>query len=181
MAKALTRYKVKSNPGAAVFARNHWTYLQGASEKGRKGLTCFRASAKWKSARIALDFHGPRDIYFTPIDPLEPIYNNLITHEAILLDVILLDELETYQNNPLKNPIVKRYMNYVLEDTRAEGLWNGKVSSLYLIIGCRKLKRPFPYTELVKIADGEKISEDFGYSYSICHELKTDCLECFFD
>jgi len=181
MAKALTRHKVKSNPGAAVFARNHWIYLQGAAQRGRKGQTCFRASAKWKSARLALDCHGPRDIYFTPINPPEPIYNNLITHEAVLLDVLLLDELETHQDNPLKNPLVKRYMEHVLEATKDEGLWDGNASSLYLILGCRRLVRPFPYTELLKLADGEKISEDFGYSYSICHELKSDCLDCYFD
>ena len=180
MSKVLTKKKIKETRDAAVFARNHWVYLNSAADRGRKGLTCFRAAAKWSSAWRAVDYHGPRSIYFTPIELPGGLESSLITHEAILLDVLLLDELEMQQDKLESNPDVKRYLKHALEDTREEKLWDGSVSTLYLIASCRKLFRPFQYTNLVKIGDDKNLSEDFKYSYSMCYECKADCMECYF-
>lgn len=83
--------------------------------------------------------------------------------------MLLLDEIETHLSEPEKNPEVMRFLKYELDTTKEEKLWGGNLNTLYLIKGCRKLKEPFLYTELIKLGDEEPIDENFNYSYSICH------------
>jgi len=171
--KVITPRKVKDAEDAAVFARNHWIYLEDAANRGKEALTTFRASTKWKSAWIAVDEHGPRQIYFSPIDPPKQYEGPLVTHQATLHSVLLLDEVETHLSEPEKNPEIMRFLQNELDTTKEEELWGGNVSTLYMIGGCLKIKEPFLYTELLKIGDEEPINENFNYSYSICHAKKS--------
>ena len=78
--KVITPRKFKDAEDAAIFARNHWAYLIEAAGRGNSVRTTFRASTKWKSAWLALDEHGPRQIYFSPIDPPKQYEGPLVTH-----------------------------------------------------------------------------------------------------
>ena len=170
--KVITPRKVKDAEDAAVFARNHWVYLVEAAGRGKSARTTFRASAKWKSAWIALNEHGPRQIYFSPIDPPKKYEGPLVTHQATLHSILLLDEIETHLSEPEKNPEVKLFLENELDTTKEEELWGGNVSTLYEISGCNLLEKPFYYTDLIKIGDEAPIDEKFNYSYSICHAKK---------
>lgn len=173
MCKRLSLKKVIESPDAAIFTRNHWIYLESASKKEPNAYVTFRATARWKSAWIAIDSHGPRKIYFTPIKPPPYVQNTLITHQAILHEVQLLDNLDTHISSPEHNPEIKRLLSHQLEDTKNEGLWGGNVKTLYVISRCHKLDEPFYYTRLIKLGDEKPIAADFKYSYSICHEYTT--------
>jgi len=69
------------------------------------------------------------------------------------------------------SPEAGRWLARVLPATRAEGLWDPPVSTLYEIRACRLLKQPFPLTKLVKLSDGKPISADYGYSYAIVRAI----------
>jgi hypothetical protein len=57
--------KIKETPRCAIFARNYSYHLDDAAQRE---LTTFRASVVWRSAQEAVDIHGPRKIYFAPVD-----------------------------------------------------------------------------------------------------------------
>jgi len=59
--------KIKRNPNVAVFCRNHENLLKQAvaiSVSDPSEKITFREGKAWKSAKLAVDTHGPRPISF---------------------------------------------------------------------------------------------------------------------
>lgn len=153
--------KIKRTPDLAVFCRNHPEYLAEAARIGKldpcKRVT-FRASARWASAARALRLHRPRPIYFASIGG-----GPEVVYVADLVDL----ELDPSEHAPR----TEQLLGHSLEDTQGEGLWKGKVRTLYVIRGCRA--RPAtPLEHLQKISDGQPISRSFKYSYALVHALE---------
>lgn len=150
--------KIKKTPQCAIFARNYSFHLDEATQQE---LTTFRSKTIWRSAQDAVDIHGPRKIYFAPVDS-----KGLIEYEAIL------EEVELYPEN--NTDATKRLLANCSPSTQDEGLWekDGKnhVYTLYVISNCRKVSSPFPITQLKKLSDDKPIDEGFNYSYSIVYE-----------
>jgi hypothetical protein len=76
-------------------------------------------------------------------------------------------------NPSQKDPETRTLLGFSLKETMDEGLWEKEgisVNTLYTITHCCRLPVAFPMTELIKIADNQPISEDFGYSYSLVYE-----------
>ena len=63
----------------------------------------------------------------------------------------------------------ERLLLHSLEETRDEGLWDGQVSTLYVIKHCRRVAHSYPFSQLVKLADDRPIDAGFRYSYSMVH------------
>jgi hypothetical protein len=95
-------------------------------------------------------------VYFAPIGG-----KGDIEYEATLHSVLL---------NPRPGQQeVENLLALCLDETKDEGLWGEKVSTLYVIRQCRPTG-PFPMTALVKLSDDRPISERYGYSYSVVYE-----------
>lgn len=138
-----------STHGPGVFSRNHLPYLRRAHGK----RVYFRSQRKWVGA-LELLSKGPASIYFCPIPGDGQI------HYAGRL--VAVDLEPTAQS-----------MAQLLERTRArdvaprdELLWDGSVQTLY-VVEVEQLARPFPLTDLHKLTNGEPLSADYGYSYSL--------------
>ena len=152
--------KIRKNPKVAIFSRNHPWYLKKAAEVSSQypeRLITFRASVSWKSAQTALKYRGSIPVYFVPIGQ-----EKQIKYEATLHTVLL---------NPKRgDEETEKLLKFSLPETSEEGLWQGDVNTLYVIRQCHELPNPFPMTALVKVSDGEPISERYGYSYSVVYE-----------
>lgn len=151
---------LRSHPHLGVFTRNHLGYLEGAAEAHRASPTrpiAFRSQKRWATAREILSLHHLADLYMAPVGG-----EGMITHVGKLHHVHL-DPREGEAE-------VEALLNLSLPETRQEGLWEGKVTTVYLITHSRRLDRPFPITELVKAADDSPISADYGYGYAIVHQ-----------
>jgi hypothetical protein len=161
--------KVSQASNIAVFCRNHFDYLESAVKIGTKNPSqqiTFRASTTWKSAKLAIDMHGPIKIYFATIKG-----GDLVKYEATLEQV----EINVSYQDSTTNKLLKK----CLEETRDEGLWEKygqTVNTLYVISGCRKLTEPFRYNSLTKLSDDLHINENYGYSYSLVYERCPKCL-----
>jgi len=136
--------------GAGVFARNHIKYLNRAC--GKRAL--FRSQRRWVGARELLAADGAASIYLCPIP------GDGLIHFAGKLVAVEIDPSEAS-------------MSALLEKTKArnvapkeEALWNGACQTLY-VVEIEPLTEPFPMTELVKLNDGQPLSADYGYSYSL--------------
>ena len=137
--------------GPGVFSRNHLSYLRRANGK----RVYFRSKRKWVGALELLD-KGPASIYFCPISGSG---DGCIHYAGRLVAV----ELEPTAQS----------MAQLLERTgardvapREELLWDGSVQTLY-VVEVEQLARPFPLTELRKLTNGEPLSADYGYAYSL--------------
>jgi len=142
---------------SGVFARNHVKYLKhaiGQSELDPRRLVTFRSSVAWTSAEKLLHSSGELPIYFAVVDEGQQIQFKAWVREIVL--------------EPRKgDPASERLLKAAPPDTEAEGLWDGKVKTLYTISGCHKLEEPFAISTLLKLKDGEPVSEDFKYSYAL--------------
>lgn len=149
--------KIKNTPHCAIFARNYDYYLEEAMQRK---FTTFRASKVWRSAYDAVSIHGPRKIYFAPVDG-----EGIVKYEAILEEVDVYPEENT--------GMTKRLLSNCLPSTRDE-VWekDGKSNlyTLYMISNCRKILSPFHITELRKLSNGKPIDKGFNYSYSIVYD-----------
>jgi hypothetical protein len=160
--------KVKKHPRCAIFSRNYTSHLKEAVNECKDNperLITFRASIPWKSAQIAVNIHGPRKIYFAPVDG-----KGLVMYEAVLEQVELNPEPNTKATEKL--------LENSLPSIRHEGLWekDGKIwaKTLYVISHCQKIPSPFHITELKKLADDKQIDENFNYSYAIVYQRATE-------
>jgi hypothetical protein len=157
--------QVKQNFYCAIFSRNYSEHLDEAveiSSHNPKQPITFRSSVVWSSAKLAIETHGQRKIYFAPVGD-----SNFVSYEGNL------EKIELY---PEFNPqIAQNLLQYCTQSTREEGLWEkaGKVGvkTLYVISGCRKLTSPFPVTDLRKLIDGSPIDENFSRSYAVVYEM----------
>jgi hypothetical protein len=157
--------QVKQNSHCAIFSRNYSEHLDEAVEiskhNPRQSIT-FRSSVVWSSAKLAIETHGQRKIYFAPVRD-----SNLVSYEGNLEKIELYPELnpQTAQN----------LLQHCTQSTRGEGLWEeaGKagVKTLYVILNCRKLTSPFPFTDLRKLIDASPIDENFSRSYAVVYEM----------
>ncbi len=160
--------EIRKHKNVAVFARNHRRYLEGAEKRNSvspEQFTTFRSAISWASASfaIAISEHGEIPIYFSPNRS-----DKRIEYEA-RLNKILLD--------PESHPDEKMEMlASELESTSQEGLWEkdkNPVKTLYRINRCRLLDNPMHITDLKKLSDGRRISENYGYSYAVVYARKT--------
>jgi hypothetical protein len=144
----------------AVFTRNHKCYLEEAMEIAekypRKSIT-FRAATRWTSAAKHLKTRSPLELYIAAIGS-EGLVEFVADLHQIHLD--LSDEART-----------KELLKDVLTSTAGEGMWSDG-RTLYALRNCRKLSRPFSMTELVKVSDKKRLSEDYSYSYSVVYGHK---------
>ncbi len=142
----------------AVFARNHRAYLDDAVDTAYldpRTLVTFRSGQEWKSAQMLLEKQGDLPIYFAVVggDPK-------VLYKAWLRRVLLHPNLTDVHT--------QRLLKLVPGRTVDEGLWEGKVKTLYAISGCQRIdESSIPITSLVKLSNGEPISADFKYSYSL--------------
>ncbi|OCQ92842.1 hypothetical protein BCD64_08895 [Nostoc sp. MBR 210] len=157
--------KVKQNSNCAIFSRNYSEHLNEAieisSNNPRQPIT-FRSSVAWSSAKLAVETHGQRKIYFAPVGD-----SNLVSYEGKLEKVELYPELSSQT--------AKDILQHCTQSTQEEGLWEeaGKigVKTLYVISNCHKLTSPFPFTHLRKLIDSTPINENFSYSYAVVYEM----------
>jgi hypothetical protein len=159
--------KVARTSNVAVFCRNYPELLEHAAKIGAEipeQLITFRANTVWKSAKAAVDVHGPRKIYFVPVEG-----QGLVQYEATLDKVVLYPDPSARETQEL--------LNNCLPETREEGLWEqySGLRTLYVISHCRRLPVPFAYTLLRKLSDRLPISEGYGYSYSVVYEYCPEC------
>lgn len=139
----------------AVFCRNHPEYLIRAEALSR--VVTFRASQRWASAARRLQQDGPRPIYFAAIGEGQ--------------DIAYVAELVDLELDPTDADVRTRHLlDLCLEATKGEGLWDGRVKTLYAIRNCRS--QHIPLARLVKISDGQPISPLFNYSYALVHAIE---------
>ncbi len=160
----LPKYKLRDT-SMAVLARNHFGFLDEAVRLSRKRperLITFRAAKSWVSAFEAMKYHDTLPIYFVPIGK-----DGINVEYQATLHTIYLDPKR-------EEPETENLLNWCLESTHGESLWNKEVQTLYVIGHCRKLKQPFPMTQLVKMANDKPISADYRYSYSLVYRPIAD-------
>jgi len=89
---------------------------------------------------------------------------NEVEYEADLIHVHLAPEIG--------DPTTEKILAWQLPSTEEEGLWEEygqEVRTLYVVSRCKRVEKPFPVTELVKVSDDKLISEDYRYSYSVVY------------
>lgn len=147
----------KINGDEAVFARNHCEYMDYAVEVGKldpRSQVTFRSQQPWSGAGKLLKEHDDLPIYFGVVGAgPEVLYKAYL--RQVLINPIPDDE-KTIQ-----------FLQVAPPSTENEGLWDGKVKTLYTISGCHLLENSFPMTSLIKLSDDEPISPNFNYSYSL--------------
>lgn len=160
---------VKQYPNVAIFCRNHKNLLDEAvpiSDGDPTRQILFRAQKVWRSAEVAIHTHGPRPIYFLPIDDPDFCIKYVAKVEKVVLD-------------PRDIESVRKLLKLSVPASQDEGLWDedGKptVRTLYLISNCHSLEkgRWMNFTKLKKLSDNKWIDESFGYSYAIVHEVSS--------
>ena len=165
--------KIEKHKNIAVFTRNHGKYIEEAVARNQvrpERFTTFRSSVKWTSAHLANSEYGTIPIYFAPVGS-----DNGVEYEALLHQIHL---------DPVAGqPDTTEVLALELESTRDEGLWEqygSQVKTLYVISHCKRLEKPFPINNLIKLEDEKPISENYGYSYSIVFQ-KDKILETNFE
>lgn len=147
----------KVNGDEAVFSRNHKEYIDYAVDVAKldpRSLVTFRSQQPWKSAEMLLKQLGDLPIYFG-VNGGGPE----ILYKACLRQILIHPEPNDERTN--------LFLKVVPPSTVNEGLWEGKVKTLYAISGCHELESSFPITGLKKLSNGMPISENFKYSYSL--------------
>lgn len=143
----------------AVFARNHREYLDYAVQVGQldpRSQVTFRSRQTWSGAEKFLNKYDDLPIYFGVIGEGQEIL-----YKAFLRQVLLNPKPDDQKTN--------RFLRVVPPSTMNEGLWDGKVKTLYTISGCHLLEARFPVTSLIKLSDGKPIAHNFKYSYSLVY------------
>ncbi len=114
----------------------------------------FRSQQPCTGAEKLLQENGDLPIYFGVVgEGPEVLYKACL--RQILLNPVPDDE-KTMQ-----------FLKVVPPSTASEGLWDGKVKTLYSISGCHLLENSFPISSLTKLSDDKPISANFKYSYSL--------------
>ena len=154
--------KVAQTPDVAILCQNHRIYLEHAAKIGAKEpekRIAFRTSAVWKSGEAALEAHGPRTVYLVPGD------GGLVEYVAVLEEVLVHPQAGDEATEEL--------LAHCLPETQDQGLWEDhdeQVRTLYVLSHCRWVEKPFPYTELTKLSDGERVDENYSYGYVLVYE-----------
>lgn len=150
-------YMSKINGDEAVFARNHREYMDYAVEVGKldpRSQVTFRSQQSWSGAEKLLKENDDLPIYFGVVgEDSEVLYMAYL--RQVLINPVPDDEKTT------------QFLQVAPPSTEEEGLWDGKVKTLYTISGCHLLENSFPMTSLIKLSDNEPISPNFNYSYSL--------------
>jgi len=155
------RSKAQKATDRAVFTRNHPSYLEECVRRCAERPTIqvtFRAITRWASVADAIQAKGPIWIYFAPIGE-----SNQVTYRARLDEVLLEPSIGEKQTDML--------LSNALPATQGEGLWEGKVQTLYVISGCHQVVKPFSMNQLIRLENDEPLSDDYGYSYAIVHSV----------
>ncbi len=142
----------------AVFARNHLSYLEYASEVAAddsERLVTFRSAKAWTSAARALNEHGSGrvSVFFAVVG--EPT----VQFKAKLQEVKLRPSEADSAS--------KKLLRLVPPETAAEGLWKDGHGTLYAISSCHRIENPLSLSELTKASDNTPLSADFKYSYAL--------------
>lgn len=159
---SLTKTAISSADGIGVFTRGYPDQLEQASQREQNALTTFRSKKTWRAVDNALKWRDDEvSVYFCPIGEDR-------IHYTALLDGLLLDPEEEAEQT-------SEFLETDLEIHRAhnDGLWEqwGGVNTLYRVTQFEKVEEPFSFTKLRKVSDGEHIDPDYGYSYSLVHQI----------
>jgi hypothetical protein len=149
-------------PNVAVFARNYEQYLESAvdiSSKKPEHFITFRESKTWKAAQVAVDNNKNHSIpiFFSPSGS-----DGMVKYKASLYSLLLYPKEG--------DDTTTRWLEFCPDETKDEGLWDGKVNTLYVIRKCVRLVKPFHMSSLIKVSDDTPISKDYIRSYVMVHE-----------
>ena len=151
----------------AVFTRNHRQHLDEAVElcaADRTRRVTFRAANRWTSAERSVSPSSPVPIYIAVVGG-----SGTVEYVADLCDV---------KTHPFRgDPKTEELLGVTTTSTKDEGLWEQyerKVKTLYCVMRCRKLARPFPLSQLKKADGGQPLSADYHYSYALVMPAEID-------
>lgn len=160
---ALTKSDLRNAPGLGIFTRGHSDQLHETNERDPTDWTTFRSKQPWRAAETALDVRSDNILVY-----ICPIGEQQINYTAVLKDIHLYPEQDGEKTIELLQYQLKSH------EDRGEELWeqygDTDVKTLYAISEFKEVSEPFDYTELLKIDDNKPIAENYGYSYSICHQ-----------
>ncbi len=114
----------------------------------------FRSQQSWAGAQKLLKEHDDLPIYFGVVGE-----GPEILYKAYLRQILINPTPDDEKTN--------QFLKVAPPSTEKEGLWDGKVKTLYTISGCHLLESSFAMTSLIKLSDDEPISQNFNYSYSL--------------
>jgi hypothetical protein len=143
-----------TDQGFAVFSRNHKSYLDEASRRGRDEWTTFRSNVRWVTAGNAVKANGSCKIYFAAIDG-----DGTVNYEAELVHVQLDPRTSSAET--------RRLLLKALKSTTKEKLWDNGVRTLYVIANCKRLDKPFSQTKLRKVNDNKPLDKNYIRSYAL--------------
>lgn len=153
---------LKNDTKLAVFTRNHEGHLKEAarlSAEQSERLIPFRARSRWSSAAEAIQHGKTIPVYIAVVDS-----GPLVQYVADLRRVIV---------DPQRGqPETEHLLELSTSTTREEGLWEstGKpAGTLFAVSHVRKVRQPFPMTDLIKLSDDKPISPNYGYSYTMVY------------
>lgn len=161
-----SRRESREGKDTAVFSRNHRKYLVAAAARSARSAgarVTFRAETRWVSASRALQQAESIPIYFAVVGRPPRV-----EYAATLCEV---------QLNPRRSAKrTQEILRHSLPASANEGLWEtsrrkGPVQTLYVIRNCRRLKRPFPISRLMKVRGGSRLSSGYRYSYSLVRQV----------
>ncbi len=113
----------------------------------------FRSKLHWAGAAELLRRHDEVLVFVAPVDGGQDI-----TYAGRLHKVVLdpsLSDLEALIAEGVVDPT-----------TTGEGIWGGDCKTMS-VVELEELREPFPMTQLVKLSDGQPLSADYGYGYSL--------------
>jgi len=159
---SLTKTAITSANGVGVFTRGYPDQLEEASQRNLDELTTFRSKKKWRAVENALNWRDDEiSVYFCPIGEDK-------IHYTAVLDALLI-------NPEAGTDLAEEFLETDLEIHREhdDGLWEqwGGVKTLYRVSQLHQVEEPFSFTKLRKVSDGENIDSDYGYSYSLVHQI----------
>ena len=140
----------------AVFARNHARHLEeaaAASARDAESLRTFRSHRRWVTPARVVPLHGSVPIYFAVVDG-----GPIVEYQGELVEVHVDPSVNDSKTQGL--------LRYCGETTRSEGVWNDDVGTLYLVRGCRKIRNPFPQSELIKFDGGAPLDAGYTRAYA---------------
>jgi hypothetical protein len=140
-----------------IHLRHITTVLSTATPNQR---IAFRSKKRWVSAKKALDHMRPCILYIVAIPDRGDTSGStgLVEYQA---------ELDEIVTNPRKGEEqTDHLLSWLLTGTELEE-WTPPAQTLYALVNIRRLKKPFPITELVKLDGLTNISEGYKYSYSL--------------
>src|SRR5215218_392746 len=123
-----------------VFARNHRPYLECATQRTStgnfNGLTTFRSSKEWASAKRALKRGGRGSV---------PVFFAVVGEPCIQFTARLEEVCLRPQGG---DPEVERLLKFVPEATVDEGIWHEGQGTLYMLSDCQELLKRFRLDQL---------------------------------